>query len=447
MAADDRLQRLLGAEPLAALRLRLRQRHERTPAGVPVASFRIGRLTPIEHAALAALQGRPARYAASMQVDVAAIDDALRRSGVADSLRAALEQLDGPITDRNAEREALQHRWREVHGGVDHPALARLLDNPAAAGLLKRLAGQDPAAASRCLVGAAAVLRRLPADGLTRAQLAAGMLGDAHALDTGCAVATLVLAVLRSAAADSAGSAESAESAESVESAEPAEPAVVDPSAADPDAPSARDLWASAGVLVNELARPALVLNLPTAAAPGDRWRLGEPMYLSLRQLLRSPPDWAVGGRSVFVCENPNLLAIAADRLGAGCVPMVCTDGMPAAAQRTLLTQLAQAGAALHYHGDFDWAGVRIGNHVMREHGARPWRFGAVDYRAALADAPSPGRALVGAAVDALWDAELAAAMRIASKAIDEEMVADSLLPDLLDVACTPTLFRQQPSQ
>ncbi|MGF2508519.1 DUF2399 domain-containing protein, partial [Ralstonia pseudosolanacearum] len=28
-------------------------------------------------------------------------------------------------------------------------------------------------------------------------------------------------------------------------------------------------------------------------------------------------PAWPVKGTPVFVCENPNLLAIAADRLGA----------------------------------------------------------------------------------------------------------------------------------
>lgn len=102
---------------------------------------------------------------------------------------------------------------------------------------------------------------------------------------------------------------------------------------------------------------------------------LGEPGYLSLRRLLRSPPAWAVADVTVYVCENPNLMAIAADRVGARCAPLVCTDGMPAAAQRTLLAQLAQAGARLRYHGDFDWAGLRIANHVMRTWEARPWRF------------------------------------------------------------------------
>ncbi|WP_375790003.1 DUF2399 domain-containing protein [Bradyrhizobium sp. Pha-3] len=67
---------------------------------------------------------------------------------------------------------------------------------------------------------------------------------------------------------------------------------------------------------------------------------------------------------------------------------MVCTDGMPAAAQRVILRQLADAGALLRYHGDFDWAGVRIGNYVMRECGAQPWRFDAANYVAAVAQAP-----------------------------------------------------------
>src|SRR5262249_38004917 len=101
----------------------------------------------------------------------------------------------------------------------------------------------------------------------------------------------------------------------------------------------------------------------------------GEPGYVSLRVLVRSPPSWAVAGRDVYVCENPNLVAIAADQWGPRCAPLVCTDGMPAAAQRHLLSQLTRAGARLHYHGDFDWPGLCIGNHLMRAHGALPWRF------------------------------------------------------------------------
>jgi uncharacterized protein (TIGR02679 family) len=138
-----------------------------------------------------------------------------------------------------------------------------------------------------------------------------------------------------------------------------------------------------------------------------------------------------VAGRTVYVCENPNLLAIAADRWGPDCAPLVCTDGMPAAAQRQLLSQLTQAGARLCYHGDFDWPGLRIGNHVMREHRAQAWRFGAADYSAAVRSTSSPGQPLTGMPVEALWDAALTTLMREHRISIDEEALAASLLQDL----------------
>ena len=77
--------------------------------------------------------------------------------------------------------------------------------------------------------------------------------------------------------------------------------------------------------MVNELAKPVLVLNLPAAdgggTAAGELANLaaisGEPLHLSLRALLRQNVPWDVAGRDIFVCENPNLLAIAADRLGS----------------------------------------------------------------------------------------------------------------------------------
>jgi len=152
----------------------------------------------------------------------------------------------------------------------------------------------------------------------------------------------------------------------------------------------------------------------------------GEPAYASLHRLLRTPPRLAVTGRPVHVCENPNLLAIAAGQLGPHCAPLVCTEGMPGAAQRTLLTQLAQAGARLLYHGDFDWPGIRI---VMCSCGAAPWRFGAADYTAAAGTAS--GDALMGPAVAASWDAALPPAMTQRGLTIPEEGLAAALLLDL----------------
>jgi uncharacterized protein (TIGR02679 family) len=416
---DERLQRLLGGDALVSLRKRLRQHYERGTVDGGAARFRISNLSVDEHAALAALAGRSVRFSSSMQVEVQAIDAALRQSGIAPSLRDALEQIDGPIIHAETARLEAKAAWSRVVSAAGHPGLAQFLQAPAGIGLLKRLSRGDHARAVQLCGSVDAVLAVLPANGITRAQLAAQILGDAHALDAGQAVAALVLAVWRTVVSPDSD-------------VEATSPDVEDAAARrDVGAERARDIWAKAGVLVNELARPALFLNLPASDNVSFAGISGEPSYASLRLLVRSPPCWTVAGRDVFVCENPNLLAIAADRLGIDCAPIVCTDGMPAAAQRMLLTQLAQAGARLRYHGDFDWPGLRIGNHVVREYGALPWRFGAADYAAGVEAAPRPGRPLDGPDVAAAWDDRLAPAMRAHQLSIPEESVADGLLPDL----------------
>jgi uncharacterized protein (TIGR02679 family) len=421
-SADDRLQRLLGGEHLAPLRKRLRRRFERAPLEGAIGQIRVAGLAAEEHAALASLLGRPQRYTSSLQFGLDLADGNLRRSGVARSLRDALERLDGPIIHVAEARLRLVSLWSAVVDGCTHPNLLSMLGIPEGIGLLKRLSRQDVAMASELCRSAEAVLRHLPAKGVTRSQLAASVLGDAHALDNGQAVATLVLAVRRRLGPPSPEDEDGQ-----------AQPASDGPSLRLGSAERARDIWARAGVLVNQLARPALFLNLPTKSTDGGGGRTGEPSYLSLRSLLRSPPYWDVTGRRVFVCENPNLVAIAADRWGRYCAPLICTDGMPAASQRALLSQLAQADARLCYHGDFDWPGLRIGNHVMRAYGAIPWRFSVVDYVAAARMAPSRTQRLDGSAVEASWDEALAKAMRELGIAIAEEATAAALLPDLDD--------------
>jgi uncharacterized protein (TIGR02679 family) len=102
---------------------------------------------------------------------------------------------------------------------------------------------------------------------------------------------------------------------------------------------------------------------------------------------------------------------------------------MPGAAQQTLLGQLAAAGARLRYHGDLDWAGLRIANFVMREFGAIPWRLAASDYLAVAAE--TGPRLAPEQAVAAAWDAELAAAMLARRLGVHEERVVETLLRDL----------------
>lgn len=414
---DPRLHTLLGGDGLAALRQRLRRHFERAAPGAPTGTLRLGSLSVAEREALALLTGRPPRDATSMQIDVNRLDAKLRDADIAGSLREALEQIDGPIVHMAAVRAAARASWSTVVSACIHPALAGYLQAPAALGLLKRLARQDILVAGHLLDSANAVLRRLPAGGLARAQLAAETLGNAHALDNGQATATLVLAAWREIEKNRS------------QASDPRDPPEDTPNSV-PDE-RIRDVWARAGVLVNELARPALLLNLPVQSNETPACAPGEPAYLSLRRLLRKPPRWAVADLTVFVCENPNLVAIAADRLDARCAPLVCTDGMPAAAQRTLLTQLAQAGARLRYHGDFDWPGIQIANHVMESWSAHPWRLAALDYEAAAAIAPHTRRDLADACIVASWDAALAPAMLRHGLAIAEEAVAARLLEDL----------------
>ena len=195
-APDARLMRLLGGDTLATLRLRLRRFFERAAPG-DKEGLRLGQLSEPEHAALAALMGRPQRFTASIQVDVQAIDARLREAGIASSLRQALEQLDGPIVHQATARADTQLRWSGVVAECRHQALDACLQTATGLGLLKRLARQDADAAARLCERADAVLLRLPAQGAPRAQLAAQTLGDAHALDAGQPTATLVLAALR----------------------------------------------------------------------------------------------------------------------------------------------------------------------------------------------------------------------------------------------------------
>jgi uncharacterized protein (TIGR02679 family) len=237
------------------------------------------------------------------------VNEALSRAGIAPSLREALEQLDGPIRDMARERAERELRWEAVFAAPGCAAVAALVSKNAGRGLVKRLARGDPDRGRGLLDAAAMILGALPAQGVPLSRLAAERLGDSHALDDGRPVATLVVAALRGAEVEE----------------------------------RAREVWARSGVLVNELASPVLTLNLAAHAdTPGGRLveqalGSGEPVHLSLRTLVRQPPRWALEGRNVFVCENPAVVAMAADALGQRCAPLVCTDGMPAAAQRTLL--------------------------------------------------------------------------------------------------------------
>src|SRR5262249_30248068 len=152
---------------------------------------------------------------------------------------------------------------------------------------------------------------------------------------------------------------------------------------------------------------------------------------LTLRQLRCH--DGPLVADQVRICENPVVVATAADELGASCPPLMCVGGQPSAAGWRILELLLAGGARFTYHGDFDWGGVRIATAVRRRVNWDPWRYDHRDYVAAATAERWPGSSarLGGEPVDTPWDSELVLAMRQHNVRIEEELVLDSLLQDL----------------
>jgi len=409
---DTRLRRLLG-EPLGWL---VRRARDRLEAGRPLTgTVTLPTATQEQRRAVERLTGRAARSGASLSVSLTDVDRILRDSGAAPGgLAEAVTRLTGPLRDRNRERADLAAQWEAAFASLDAAVDGRgelapwraWLD---ATGVVRRLA-PDPDQAGLLLSQAAAVLQRLPSRSIPLGRLAAECCGDAHALDDGRPVGTLVLSAVRALAGL--------------------------PFAAEGTAGSRRAAWAVVGVHLDELSSLALCLGLPgdTRTALGRTLascrEAGQPAVLTLRQLrCHDEPLRAAGVR---ICENPVVVAAAADELGARSQPLVCVGGQPSAAGWRLLELLAAGGAVFGYHGDFDWGGVRIAGAVQNRVNWRPWRYDRAAYQAAVAAHPlAVPVGLVGEPAPTPWDPELADAMRHHNLRIEEELTLDALLQDL----------------
>jgi uncharacterized protein (TIGR02679 family) len=420
--AGTRLRRLLGGETTAWLVQRVRDRLE---FGRPLTgTVTLTDATVEQRRAVERLTGRPARSGASLSVSLPEIDRILRESGAApDGLAEAVTLLTGPLRDRNRDRADADAAWvaafepldATVAGRAELAAWRGWLDMT---GVVRRLA-PDPAAAQALLVQVAAVLRRLPTRGMPIGRLAAECCGDAHALDDGRPAGTLALSAARALAGL--------------------------PFAADGSADSRRAAWAFVGVHLDDLSSLALCFGLPgdTRTALGKVLALyreaGQPAVLTLRQLRCHDEPLRAG--SVRICENPVVIAAAADELGNCCQPLVCVGGQPSAAGWLLLDLLAEGGADFRYHGDFDWGGIRIASAVrlrMSRWQARwqPWRYDRDAYETLAAALPpeSPAARLTRLAGEPLatpWDPDLATAMARRDLRIEEELSLDALLTDL----------------
>jgi uncharacterized protein (TIGR02679 family) len=443
--ASDKLRRLLGGEPTAWIVQRARDRLE---TGRPLAgSITLPGASPQQRRAVERLTGRSARSGTSVSVSLPEIDRILRDSGAAPGgLAEAVTRLVGPLQDRRLAQAETEAAWRAAFAELDSVLLeqaqpiptpvnplptpsplapSRLAPSPLApsplapsplaawrawldaTGLVRRLA-PDPSQAQVLLSAVAAVLRRLPSRGIPIGRLAAECCGDAHALDDGRPVGTVALSAARA--------------------------LVGLPFAGDGTADSRRAAWAAVGVHLDDLSSLVLCVGLPgDTRTPLGRIlatcrEAGQPAMLTLRQLRCH--DEPVSAGFVRICENPVVVAAAADELGARCQPLVCVSGQPSAAAWRLLELLSAGGATFAYHGDFDWGGVRIAAAVHDRVTFQPWRYDACSYEAAVSAARPVPAALVGEPVETPWDPPLSAAMRRHGVRIEEELVLDALLQD-----------------
>lgn len=379
--------------------------HARLSSGLPVSRVHVGPLDLEQRTALADLLGSARLPDEHVDVALGRLGEVVReRTG--QDVRDLVTQLVGPIGDRAAERrEAAVRRaqlwdWLAAHPVVSaQPALAAWVAGARRAGLI----GRSVTRTRQELEKALKVLAALPAAGRPLPAFADEILGDPHALDDGERCANLVLKAL----------------------------AAIYDVPSPPGAPERRALWARAGIADDQLSSTVLAAGL--RPAPGntvsDVLRLcanaGLAASLTLQQLRTTaaltgaPPD-------VWIFENPSVLAVALDRFGDRCPPLVCTSGWPSSAGIVLLDRLREAGAALHYHGDFDGEGLRIAANVVAQSGAVPWRMTSADYLAAVAEGPPVGR------VTAVpWDAELSGHLTRIGTTVPEERLATALLDEI----------------
>jgi uncharacterized protein (TIGR02679 family) len=198
-----------------------------------------------------------------------------------------------------------------------------------------------------------------------------------------------------------------------------------------------RAAWEAAGVDCDDLTGGLVAIgiyphgwNLPPAAA----------VTLPPRELRRS--TWPLPENSddtVFVTENPSDATAAGDLAdaepgGNRPIRLLCTSGTPSALEIQAIARLAEAGWNLAVRADFDEAGLQHVDALLRGvPGSRPWRMGAVDYRASLATTQPDERVQLGdrPLPATPWDPALHAAMTELEAAAYEEALIDVLLEDL----------------
>jgi uncharacterized protein (TIGR02679 family) len=401
------LRRILGTPDTAWLLSRLRARLEQK--GILAGTVTKQAATTAERVAASRLFGKPVRSGSSATVSLEALDALLRRGAWPEGLESAVIALTGPVVGpdvRRAERDA----WLEAAATLRqvtavHPDLAEWTDQAERTGALKR-AVRTTAEARRLAAQLVTLASALPAEGEVLGVLAARLFGDAHALDSKTTLGALAVGLA----------------------------AAIGGSPSPSSAHARREAWLSCGVVVDELSSTVIALGPPggatsaTARALAALSESGQPAVLTYRQL--AVDDIGTCPQVVWVCENPAVVASAADRFGAAAPALVCVNGQPGAAVVRLLTRLVEGGSILRYHGDFDAGGISIARTLARRVPWLPWRFDEEHYRAACASGETFST-FTGTVGETPWDPGLTAAMDELRFRVEEESVLRELLGDL----------------
>jgi len=418
---DERNGPMSEPDPLAPLRdpgldrlwSSVRKRLENNGLRITSVPLKLGGLHATEIEALCALLGRRRPSDDAINVDLRRLDRLLASSAVELGLIDTLEALDGPLRDRQGERLARNMARLEVqmstdgHPMADDPDVRRWIEHVRQRGLLTRIETNGANAKEamiatldgvRWLLASEDALRTSP---IPLSTLAAMQSGDAHALDPDTAVGGLL--------ADALGSLSGAD--------------------------DARSAWQAFGVQLDQVSSSALALSLPGSVGSicGAATADGQALRITWRMFEHGfglDPTRLRGAR-VRICENPAVVSMAADQLGGDCAPLVCTEGMPSGVTAALIGALADAGADLRVHADFDLGGVAIVHHIIGRFDAVPWRMSAANYLGAL---DGPTTALDRRIGTIEWDPELADAMNAHRRSIHEEALVADLLGDLADL-------------
>ncbi len=389
---------------LAPLWEAVRERLERR-GSIARGRLRVPPLSIIGRHRLSSLLDRPL----TSTVDLTQLELALAKVGAGTDLVAALASV-GHAMSFDAEHRRRERQVRRAAREAARAAVTDWTESWAAAwvdeaiqtGLLRGLDVDDAialvASARRCLD---AVQGTSPPQ--SRVDLAAAVLGDAHALDPGTRLGSAVMRALRQRHATELHD--------------------------DTD----RTVWDRAGVPSDSVSAPVLTWNLPVdpgtelASMIAQASALGVVTHVSTMALRAYPVVVAVG-TDVLVTENPRVVEAAAQRRTPRCV--VSTNGNPSIAVRLLLIQLLRSGANVHYHGDFDAAGLSICRRMM-ELGLTPWKMDTASYESAVTAAAAQRVELPIDPSDpgpTPWDESLREVFRASRRVVHEERLLDDLL-------------------